>query len=399
MIPLIDLNAQYSDIKNEIAPVILEVLESSQYIMGQKVKELEKSIAGYTGTKHAISCANGTDALVLSLHACGIGEGDEVITTPFTFFATAEAISRVGARPVFVDVNSDTFNMNVDLIEEKVSEKTKAILPVHIFGQPVMMDAVREIAGKHHLYVIEDACQAIGAEYQGRKAGSLGDAACFSFFPTKNLGAYGDGGMVTTNDDKLATVIKALRVHGSGNAGQQAFNLLSGEKNECAFEGISPGNTVYDKTKYYNYLIAYNSRLDELQAAVLLVKLKYLDQWNEKRRETADYYSSSLQGLDLVLPKVIKDARSVYHMYVLQSESREKLTHYLKQKNIATGIYYPIPLHLQKAYKSLGYKPGDLPVSERLADRTFAIPVYPELTCEQKKYIVDALLQFRPAGD
>lgn len=392
MIPLIDLKAQYAEIKNEVSQAVLDVLESSQYIMGQRVKELEKNIAEYTGAKHAISCANGTDALILSLHACGVGEEDEVITTPFTFFATAEAISRVGAKPVFVDVNTETFNINVDLIEEKISSKTKAILPVHIFGQPVDMDRVNEIAEKFNLYVIEDACQAIGAEYKGRKVGSLGDVACFSFFPTKNLGACGDGGIITTNDDNLATMIRALRVHGSGNAGRQAYNILQGE-NECDFEGVSSDNTVYDRAKYYNYLIAYNSRLDEIQAAILLVKLKYIDKWNEKRREIADYYSSKLQHANLVVPKIIEEAKSVYHMYVLQSENREKLMQYLKQKEISTGIYYPIPLHLQKAYKNLGYKPGDLPVSEYLAGRTFAIPVYPELTCEQKKYIVDMILQ------
>ncbi len=393
MIPLIDLKAQYAEIKNEINQAVLDVLESSQYIMGQRVKELEKTIAEYTGTKHAISCANGTDALVLSLHACGVGEGDEVITTPFTFFATAEAISRVGAKPVFVDVNTETYNINTDLIEEKISSKTKAILPVHIFGQPVDMDRINEIADKFNLYVIEDACQAIGAEYKGRKIGSLGDVACFSFFPTKNLGACGDGGIITTSDDSLATVIRALRVHGSGNAGQQAYNILQGE-NECDFEGVSADSTVYDRTKYYNYFIAYNSRLDEIQAAILLIKMKYIGKWNEKRREIADYYSRRLQHANLVVPKIIKEAKSVYHMYVLQSENREKLTQYLKQKEISTGVYYPIPLHLQKAYKNLGYRPGDLPVSEYLADRTFAIPVYPELTCKQKKYIVDTILQY-----
>lgn len=392
MIPLIDLNAQYMQIKNEIDQVVLEVLESSQYIMGPRVKELEKIIAEYIGTKHAISCANGTDALILSLQACGIGEGDEVITTPFTFFATAESISRVGAKPVFVDVDNDTFNINIDLIEEKISDRTKAIIPVHIFGQPVAMDRVQEIASKYGIYVIEDACQAIGAAYKGRKAGSLGDMACFSFFPTKNLGAYGDGGMITTNDDNLAAVIRALRVHGGGNAGRQAYNILHNE-NDCAFENTSSNSIGYDMTKYYNYLVAYNSRLDDIQAAVLLVKLKYIDRWNEERRETANYYSGRLQQTKLAIQKVINEAECVYHLYVLQSENRDEIIQYLDQKGISTGVYYPIPLHLQKAYKSLGHKLGDLPVSERLAERTFAIPVYPELAFEQKKYIMDSLLQ------
>ncbi len=390
MIPLVDLKAQYADIKNEINQAVLNVLESSEYIMGQRVKELEKSIAEYTGTKHAISCANGTDALILALHACGIGQGDEVITTTFTFFATGEAISRVGAKPVFIDVCADTYNMNVDLIEEKITSRTKAIMPVHIFGQPVDMDAVSEIAEKHNLYVIEDACQAMGAEYKGRKVGSLGDAGCFSFFPTKNLGAYGDGGIITTDDDNLASIVRALRVHGSGTAGQQAYNILSGA-DECDINEVPSGNTAYDKSKYFNYFIGYNSRLDEIQAAILLVKMKYIDWWNERRIQTADYYSRELQNLNLTLPKIIENVNSVYHMYVLQSENREKLTRHLKEKGISTGIYYPIPLHLQKANKNLGYKVGDLPISEYLSYRTFAIPIYPELTEEQKKYIVDSL--------
>ena len=392
MIPLVDLNAQYSTIKNEINKAVLHVLDSSQYIMGQHVKELEENVASYIGTRYALSCANGTDALILSLHACGIGDGDEVITTPFTFFATAEAISRVGAKPIFVDVNTDTFNMNADLIEDKISCKTKAILPVHLFGQPSAMDQICKIAGNYGLYVIEDACQAIGAEYNGSKAGSLGDVACFSFFPTKNLGAYGDGGMITTNNATLATVIRALRAHGSGYAGQQAYNLLYGENNSC-IEGNSLDNTIYDRTKYFNYLIGYNSRLDELQAAILLVKLRYLNIWNEKRREAAEYYSARLQNSNLVAQKTIEESKSVYHMYILQSENRETLTQYLKQKDISTGIYYPVPLHLQKAYESLGYKYGDFPASEYLADRTFAIPVYPELTGEQKEYIADTLIK------
>ncbi|NJD02101.1 MAG: DegT/DnrJ/EryC1/StrS family aminotransferase [Ruminiclostridium sp.] len=393
MIPLIDLNSQYDIIKDEISRAVLDVLESGQYIQGQKVKELEKSMAGYTGARHAIACANGTDALILSLHACGISEGDEVITTPFTFFATAEAISRVGAIPVFVDVDRYTFNINANLIEEKISNRTKAIIPVHIFGQPSEMDAINELAQKYQLYVIEDACQAIGAKYKGRRVGSLGDAACFSFFPTKNLGACGDGGMVTTSNDRLAAIIRALRVHGSGNAGLQAYNLLSDE-NVQDFEEAGNNHSVTDGAKYFNYLIGYNSRLDEIQAAILLVKLKYMDKWNEARSNTADYYDSMLQDTGVKVPETIKEAESVFHMYILQAENRDKLTQYLMQKGISTGIYYPVPLHLQKAYRSLGYKPGDLPVSEYLAARTFAIPIYPELTEDKKRYIVDTLLQF-----
>lgn len=394
MIPLIDLKAQYSELKDEMDRAVLEVLESSRYIMGAKVKELEKNIAAYTGTKHAISCANGTDALILSLHACGIKEGDEVITTPFTFFATAEAISRVGAKPVFADVKADTFNIDVTQIQSHITDRTKAVIPVHLFGQPAEMDTVCQIAEKYHLYVIEDACQAFGAEYQGRKAGSLGDIGCFSFFPTKNLGAYGDGGIITTNDDNAAATIRALRVHGSGKPGCQAYNLKCGGGNDNVLaEGTLSDNTIYDMTKYYNYFIGYNSRLDEIQAAVLLVKMKHLDNWNAKRREIAGYYTDRLHESSLVVPKILEEATSICHMYALQSENRDKVTCYLNQMGIATGIYYPVPLHLQKAYTGLGYKYGDFPVSEYLAGRTFAIPVYPELTQSQKEHIADTLLQ------
>jgi dTDP-4-amino-4,6-dideoxygalactose transaminase len=400
MIPLIDLNAQYSAIKSELDQAVLGVLESAHYIMGQRVKELEEKVASAIGTRYAISCANGTDALILALRACGVGDGDEVITTPFTFFASAEAISRVGAIPVFADVEPDTFNINADLIEEKITDKTKGILPVHLFGQPARMDRISKIAEKHGLFVIEDACQAFGAEYKGRKVGSLGDIGCFSFFPTKNLGACGDGGIITTGNDRLATIIKALRVHGSGQAGQEAYTLLhplhDGNEycsdDKCELEAETSGRTIYDRAKYFNYLIGYNSRLDELQAAILLVKLKYVDQWNDQRQVTAEYYSNCLQNSSLVTPKILEEAKSVYHMYILQSEDRERLTRHLKQKGISTGIYYPVPLHLQKAYENLGYRYGDFPVSEHLASRTFAIPIYPELTREQKEYITETLL-------
>lgn len=393
MIPLIDLKAQYQKLKSEIDRAVMDVLDSSQYIMGKKVQEFEKKMAEYIGVKYALSCANGTDALVLSLKACSIGAGDEVITTPFTFFATAEAISRVGATPVFVDVNNDTYNMDTSLIEQKISPKTKAVMPVHIFGQPVDMDKLLVIARKYNLLVIEDACQAIGAEYKGKKAGSIGDIACFSFFPTKNLGAYGDGGMITTNNDRLAAMIKALRTHGSGRNGQEACKLMY-EEEEIDYHENSGDKTVYDKTKYYNYLVGYNSRLDEIQAAILLVKLKYLDEWNQKRAETASYYSQRLAGSNVKTPKTIDDVRNVYHLYVIQSEKRDELTSYLGKKGISTGIYYPVPLHLQKVYRNLGYKKGDLPNAEYLSDRTFAIPVYPELTDDQKKNIIDSILSF-----
>ena len=389
-IPLIDLKAQYESLAKELNEATLDVLSSANYIMGKTVLDFEKEFAEYIGVKHAISVGNGTDALVLSLKALGIGEGDEVITTPFTFFATAEAISAVGGVPVFVDVNKDTFNIDVTKIEEKITNKTKAIMPVHIFGQCADMDEINEIAKKHNLYVIEDACQAIGGKYKGKNVGSLGDIACFSFFPTKNLGCAGDGGMIVTNDDNIATIAKALRTHGSGENGQKAYNLLNNIEEEVkSAEGSN--DTIYNPLKYYNYLIGYNTRLDAMQAAILKVKIKEIDNWNAKRREIAKIYNEALKDTDFVTPICKEDVESVYHMYILQSENREEVLQKLKEANIATGVYYPVPLHLQKVYKDLGYKEGDMPVSEYLSHRTFAIPVYPELTKEQIEYIISKL--------
>ena len=389
-IPLIDLKAQYSVLAEELNKVTLDVLSSANYILGNNVVEFEKEFAEYIGVKHAISVGNGTDALVIALKAMGIGNGDEVITTPFTFFATAESISAVGATPVFVDVTKDTFNVDITKIEEKITRKTKAIMPVHIFGQSADMDEINKIAKKHNLLVIEDACQAIGAKYKNRMIGSLGDLACFSFFPTKNLGCAGDGGMIVTDNDDLAVIIRALRTHGSGENGQKAFNLLNGVKEDIMKAEIS-NDTVYNPLKYYNYLIGYNSRLDAIQAAILRVKLKEIDNWNSKRRAIVDIYNEEFKELDLVTPVCDKENEHVYHMYILQSENRSKILEKLKERGVATGVYYPVPLHLQKVYKNLGYKEGDMPVAEYLSNRTFAIPVYPELTEEQIKYIIDSI--------
>lgn len=389
-IPLIDLQAQYNSLAEKLDKAALGVLSSANYIMGKTVIDFEKDFANFIGVKHAISVGNGTDALVISLKAMGIGEGDEVITTPFTFFATAETISAVGATPVFVDVNKETFNIDVTKIEEKITSKTKAIMPVHIFGQSADMDEINEIAKKHNLYVIEDACQAVGGKYKGRKIGTLGDVACFSFFPTKNLGCAGDGGIIVTDNDEIATIIRALRTHGSGENGQKAYNLLNNIEEEVkTAEGAN--DTVYNPLKYYNYLIGYNSRLDAIQAAILSVKLKEIDSWNSKRREIVEVYNKALQNSDLVKPTAKDCNEHVYHMYILQSENREEVLAKLKGAGIATGVYYPVPLHLQKVYKSLGYKEGDMPVSEYLSHRTFAIPVYPELTKEQVDYIIQNL--------
>lgn len=389
-IPLIDLKAQYESLAENLDKAALGVLSSANYIMGKTVTDFEKEFADFIGVKHAISVGNGTDALVLALKSMGIGEGDEVITTPFTFFATAETISAVGATPVFVDVDKETFNIDVTKIEEKITSKTKAIMPVHIFGQSADMDEINEIAKKHNLYVIEDACQAIGGKYKGRKIGTLGDVACFSFFPTKNLGCAGDGGMIVTDNDEIAIIARALRTHGSGENGQKAYNLLNNIKEEIkTAEGAN--DTVYNPLKYYNYLIGYNTRLDAIQAAILSVKLKEIDSWNAKRREIVELYNEALQNSDLVTPVARDYNDHVYHMYILQSENREEVLTKLKEAGIATGVYYPVPLHLQKVYKNLGYKEGDMPVSEYLSHRTFAIPVYPELTKEQIDYIISKI--------
>ncbi|KRQ87427.1 dTDP-3-amino-3,6-dideoxy-alpha-D-galactopyranose transaminase [Caloramator mitchellensis] len=363
MIQLLDLLAQYETMKDEMKEAVISTIESGHYILGPQVKKLEEDIARYCNVKHGIGVANGTDALVLTLKAFGIGEGDEVITSPFTFFASAETISQVGATPVFVDIEPDTYNIDAEKIEEKITEKTKAIIPVHIFGQMCDMDRIMEIARKHNLIVIEDACQAIGSEYKGKKAGSIGHAACFSFFPTKNLGGYGDGGMIVTNDDELAAKIRMLRFHGS-------------------------------KVKYYHDMLGFNSRLDELQAAILNVKFKYLDEWNNKRNEKAHIYNELLKDTSCKVPTEREYNKHIYHLYIIQHEKREELINFLKENGVATGIYYPVPLHLQNVYKYLGYKEGDLPNSEYASKRTFAIPLYPELTLEQQKYVANKIKEF-----
>lgn len=392
-IPLINLKKQYETIKEESDKNVLKILNSANYIMGENVKKFEEEFSEYLGGTNSISVGNGTDALIIALKALGIGEGDEVITTTFTFFATAESISSVGATPVFVDVKLDTFNIDVTKIEQKITSKTKAIMPVHIFGQPADMDEINKIAKKYNLKVIEDACQAIGSEYKGRKVGTLGDIACFSFFPTKNLGCAGDGGMIVTKDENLGVICRALRTHGSGENGNKAYNLLNDIK-ESVDEDESTDNTVYNPLKYYNYIVGYNSRLDELQAAILRIKLRKLDIWNAKRRENANFYNESLENTDLTTPYEEDNLKHVYHMYILQSEKREEIVSYLKNNGIATGIYYPVPIHLQKVYKNLKYKFGDMPNAEYLSKRTFAIPMFAELTSEEKKCIVEKLKEF-----
>jgi dTDP-4-amino-4,6-dideoxygalactose transaminase len=359
-IPLLDLQAQYMQIKDKMDKAVLDVIQGGRYILGPEVKELEKEIAEYCGTKNGIGVANGTDALLLVLKAWGIGPGDEVITSPFTFFASAEVISQVGATPVFVDVEPETLNIDVKLLESKINERTKAIIAVHIFGQMADMDSLMQLANKHNLLVLEDACQAIGAEYKGRKAGSIGHAGCFSFFPTKNLGGYGDGGMIVTDDATLAEKIRVLRAHGS-------------------------------KVKYHHTDIGYNSRLDEIQAAILRVKFPHLDNWNDARREKARLYTSWLNGTAYITPCEAPEQKHVFHLYILRSKKREAVMKELQQRGISTAIYYPVPLHLQEVYSSLGYRLGDMPVAEQATQEAFAIPLFPELTKEQMEYIVATL--------
>lgn len=364
-IPLLDLKAQYLSIKDEIDKAVLNVLDSCRFILGPEMKALEDEIAEYCGTKHAIAVANGTDALVLALQACKIGPGDEVITSPFTFFASAETIANVGATPVFVDIDPLTLNLDVGKIEARITPRTKAIIPVHIFGQMAEMDKIIALAEKYKLKVIEDAAQAIGADYQGQKAGSFGDVGTFSFFPTKNLGGYGDGGMVVTSDGQIADKIRMLRFHG------------------C-------------KSKYYHDEIGQNSRLDEIQAAILRVKFRYLDNWNEARRLKAQHYDRLLAPLaeqgKLVLPGKDPQALQVYHLYVIRFEEREKAAMALNENGIACGVYYPLPLHLQNAFSYLGYRVGDLPVAEEACGKALAIPCYPELTKEQQEEIAQVII-------
>ena len=379
----IDLTRQYEQIKDEVERKVLNVMRSTNYIMGEEVRSFEENCASYLGVKHAIGVASGTDALILSLAALGIKEGDEVITTPFTFFATAESIRRVGATPVFVDINPDTLNIDTKKIEEKITEKTKAILPVHIFGNACDMTAINEIAKRYGLYVIEDACQAIGGVYDGKKLGTLSDAGCFSFFPTKNLGGMGDGGLIVTNSDKIAHIVKALKNHGSGVEGRQALGLLNPDfvDDFVIREGFE---------KYYNYLIGYNSRLDEMQAAVLNVKLSYIDEWNAKRYQLAEKYNQELEGKYKV-QKAEKGGRMVYHMYSLQNPRREEIIRKLTAEGVPSGVYYPVPMHLQKVFADLGYKEGDLPIVEKICDEVFAVPVFPELTDEEQERIIRIL--------
>ena len=392
-VPFLDLKKQFESIKDEVEPEILKVFESCAYIGGSSVKNFEADIEKYLGVNHAIGCSSGTAALILALRACNIKPGDEVITTPFTFFATAEAIASIGAIPVFVDVKEEDYNINPDLIEEAVSERTKAILPVHIFGVCSDMDRINEIAKKHGLKVIEDCAQAIGAEYKGRKAGTLGDVGCFSFYPTKNLGGCGDGGMVTTNDDDLATILLSLREHGAGKNGAKALELLEGTREEL--KTSEEATDLYDPYKYYNYLIGYNSRLDAVQACVLGIKLKHLDQYNASRAHIAERY---FDGLDKRIKRPVynDDQKCCWHQFVVRSEYKEELCSYLSEQGIGSGTFYPVPLHKQKAFNNDNCKnPGaSLPAAEKISSESVCLPIFPEMTEEQIDEVISAVNRF-----
>jgi len=361
-VPLLDLRPQYASIRDEIRSALDRVLESQRYILGPEVEELERELAAYCGCRHAVGVSSGTDALLAALMAIDLKPGDEVITTPYTFFATAGEVARLGATPVFVDIDRRTFNIDAAAIEAKITGRTRAIIPVHLFGQMADMPSIMEIARRHQLIVIEDAAQAIGAELNGIRAGSIGHFGCFSFYPSKNLGAYGDAGMITTNDTSLAERLRLLRSHGF-------------------------------KTKYHNEAVGGNFRLDEIQAAVLRVKLKYLDGWTEARRQNAKLYRQNLPSMRrLELPYELPNARHIYHQLVIRAEGRDMLAAYMREQGIGCEIYYPIPLHLQPCFKDLGYSRGDLPISEAAADETLALPVYPELTPDMIRTVCDALV-------
>ncbi|MBI5739236.1 MAG: DegT/DnrJ/EryC1/StrS family aminotransferase [Nitrospirae bacterium] len=360
-IPMLDIKAQHEPLKEEIKQALKDILDSGQFILGPNVRSFEQETAAYFRVDNAAALASGTDALYLCLRALDIKEGDEVITTPFTFIATAEAIAYVNATPVFTDIDRYSLNMDVSKIEEKITPKTRAIVVVHLFGRPADMDEIMELARKHNLKVIEDCAQSFGALYKDRRAGSIGDAGCFSFYPSKNLGAYGDGGMMITGNRDVCEKVKLLRNHGT----------------------VAP---------YRHSFIGYNSRLDEIQAAILRIKLKHIEEYNRKRRDLARIYTSVL-GDVVQCPAETSDRTHVYHQYTIRVPAREKVSAALKDNNVSSVVYYPTPLHLQEAFHYLGYRKGDLPESEAAADEVLSIPVYPELEPEKAEFIAGIILK------
>ncbi len=365
-VPLLDLVAQHQTIREDVMTAVTRVFDTQQFVMGAEVADFEREVGAYCHAKHAIGCASGSDALLLALMALGVGEGDEVITTSFTFFATASAVTRLGARPVFVDIAYDDFNLNVELLERAITPRTKAIMPVHLFGQCARMDVIADIASKHNLPIVEDAAQAIGADFKDQRAGKMGVIGCFSFFPSKNLGGAGDGGLMTTEDDELAAKLRILRVH-----------------------GMEP--------KYYHQVVGINSRLDALQAAVLRVKLRHLDDWSEARRANAARYNQwfAAAGIEeIVLPKAHADSRHIYNQYTIRCQRRDELKAHLQAAGVGSEVYYPVPLHLQECFAFLGGKLGDLPETEQAMRECLSLPIYAELTADQQQYVVEKIAEF-----
>lgn len=365
-VPLLDLKEQNDALRPMIEAALARVLDSNGFILGDEVAALEKELAEYCNVEHAIACASGSDAVLLALMALDVGPGDEVITTPYSFFATVSAITRLGAIPVFADIEAETFNFNIDEVGRRITDRTKAIEPVHLFGQCVDMDRLRSVAGS--IPIIEDAAQAIGSEDRGRRAGSIGEIGCFSFYPSKNLGGMGDGGFLTCRDDRLAKKLSALRVHGS-------------------------------ERRYYHKYVGLNSRLDGFQGAVLRVKLPYLDGWTQRRQDNAAKYRSLFEDRGLTgqigLPFERPDVRHIYNQFVVTvPKGRDELRAFLTERGIGTDIYYPVPLHLQECFAYLGYRPGDLPVSEKAARETLALPIFPEIRLEQLTFVVDTIAEF-----
>ncbi len=366
-VPILDLKAQFRSIRQEVLKTIEKVCDEQGFVLGPRVQKLEEALAKFVGTSQAVGVASGSDALLLSLMELGVGPRDEVITTPFTFFSTAGVISLLHARPVFVDIRADTFNIDADKLEDAITERTKAIIPVHLFGQCAEMEKINQIAASKGIRVIEDACQAIGAARNGVRAGGFAYTGCFSFFPSKNLGGFGDGGLITTHEPDLADRLRALRVHGSNS-------------------------------DYHHHLIGMNSRLDALQAAVLQVKLKYVEGWTDKRRLNAERYQQAFQDAGLLdritLPYVDRANYHVYNQFTIRTSDRDQLSAHLTQHGVGNKIYYPVPLHLQECYQELGYREGQLPVSEKAAKEVLSIPIYSELTSEQIGYVVETIKGF-----
>ncbi|MHC4075430.1 MAG: DegT/DnrJ/EryC1/StrS family aminotransferase [Planctomycetota bacterium] len=362
-VPLLDLKAQYAKIKDEVLAVVGEVLETQICVKGPKIKELEEQVAAISDCKFAVGVSSGTDAILNSLMSLDIGVGDEIITTPFTFFATVGCIARTGARPVFVDIDPKTYNINPGLIEAAVTDNTKAIVPVHLFGQMADMDPIMEVANRYNLAVIEDAAQSITSSYKGKKAGSIGTAGCLSFFPSKNLGGIGDGGMIVTNSRQFYDRLVVMRDHGQNH-------------------------------QYHYRYIGGNFRLDPVQAAALLVKLPYLDDWSQARRDNAAYYNEQFAGTVVQTPYISSDCVSIYNQYVIRVPKRDELLAHLRENNIGCAVYYPVSMHEQDCFEYLGYKADDFPESEKAAEEVLAIPIYPELTDEMKDYVAGTILSF-----